>query len=310
MRNKITATQKILIAVIVCFSHCFLEWDNLPWTGTAPNAYAQAEQDKTSATRSWNPVESDGGARPRIRSTKTAEFYVKKDARFVSGRLLSEDKYRITVEEPDRSRIVVSTYDKKDIDLRTLHTRNVPETRYYLELAEYFAGRTWDFTDDPDDFIQAIRCYEKAMLSVSETFGRNSEKLNEIEQEIKLLEADRQVWIREAQSRASMRKLEFESEFEKRLKELEDKVDGSVQHVGRTVESIGENYLTLEKNVSDIARDASLQLQILEDHILSNRRVLDDLIYARQHYPRNYYYQYYYPRAKPKKDRRQTDDTR
>jgi len=263
---------------------------------SANNAFTGAHQRTAESSTAPKP-------RPRMRYLRVADFHLIKDDRLVYGKLLSEDKTRITLEEPDKSKIVVNTYDKKEIDLRTLHTRNVPEARYYLELAEYFAGRTWDFTDDPDDFIQALRCYERAGQSIAEIYGQESERLNEIEEEIKRLKADRQVWTREVQSRAKLKELEFEAQIEKRLKELEDKVEASVQQVNRTAEQVSENYQTLERAVSDLAEDASRQLQILEDHILLNKRALDDLLRTTYYYPRYHYHSYYYPRVRVDDDR-------
>jgi len=120
--------------------------------------------------------------------------------RVVFGKLVSQDKNKITVGRLDGSRIIISTYSKREIDIRTLHSKNVLEARYYLEPAEYFSGRTWDFTDDPDDFIQAIRCYEKAKQSITETQGRDSDRIEGINKKMEQLQADRRVWIREIES--------------------------------------------------------------------------------------------------------------
>ncbi len=115
-----------------------------------------------------------------------ANFYLR-DGKLVFGKLVSEEKNKITVERLDESRIVVSTYSKREIDSRTLQVRSIAEAAYYIELAEYFSGRTWDFRDDPDDFIQAIRCYEKAKRFLAETQGPDSEKIDEINKKIEHL---------------------------------------------------------------------------------------------------------------------------
>ena len=52
-----------------------------------------------------------------------------------------------------------------------------------VAIAEYFTARTWDFVDDPDDFIEAIRCYEKAKQSL-QAGGADSEKIADIDKAI------------------------------------------------------------------------------------------------------------------------------
>ena len=54
------------------------------------------------------------------------------------------------------SKIIVATYSKRDMDTRSLQVKSVSASKYYGNMAEYFAGRTWDFKDDPDEFIQAM----------------------------------------------------------------------------------------------------------------------------------------------------------
>ena len=230
--------------------------------------------------------------RPRMNFVKMADFYLR-DGKLIFGKLYSEDKNKITIDRLDGSRIVVSTYSKREIDTRTLHIRSIPEAKYYLDLAEYFAGRTWDFRDDPDDFIQAIRCYEKAKQSVAESQGQDSEKIEQINEKIKQLQADRQVWIREATSRAKLKKLEFEAVIETRIKELEDKVKADSRQVNESIERLDKivadmkyNYQKLGESISRMNRDISRQLEILEDRIEDNRWLIERrLLWYRRYYP-------------------------
>lgn len=229
----------------------------------------------------------------RMSFVKTADFYLR-DGQLTSGKLVSEDKNKIVIERLEESKVVVSTYSKREIDSRTLHIRNVPEYKYYLDLAEYFAGRTWDFRDDPDDFIQAIRCYEKAKQSVEET-RLEPEKIEQINEKIKQLQADRGVWTREVESRARLKKLEFEATIETRIKELEDKVNANSQYLYDGIERLDEfmadmkgDYQKLEEGVSGMNKDMSRQLEILEGRIEANRRLIDSRWRSRPYY----YYPY------------------
>jgi len=237
-------------------------------------------------------------SRPRMNFVRMADFYLR-DGKLIFGKLCSEDKNKITIDRLDESRIVVSTYSKREIDTRTLHIRSIPEAKYYLDLAEYFAGRTWDFRDDPDDFIQAIRCYEKAKQAVPvaelvENQDQDSEKIEQINQSLEQLQADRQVWIREATSRAKLKKLEFEAAIETRIKELEDKVKADSRQVKESIERLDKivadmkyNYQKLGESISRMNRDISRQLEILEDRIEDNRRLIERRLwwYRRRYYP-------------------------
>jgi tetrahydromethanopterin S-methyltransferase subunit G len=228
-----------------------------------------------------------------------ADFYLR-DEKLVHGRLISEDRNKVTIEELSGSTIVVSTYSKRDIDTRTLRIKNVPEARYYADLGEYFHGRTWDFRDDPDDFIQAIRSYETARRALAETYGEESERLDEINRKIERVKADRAVWIREAESRARLKKLEFEAEIENRLAGLENAVDAQNRELDK-VAGIQAGLERLERDFYETSRHLSGQLAVLDDRTASNRRLLDDFTYG-QYYYRYYSSPYYYPRQHKPED--------
>ncbi len=258
-----TTVCTLVIAFTCCFS----------------TAYAQKNQDQEmleTEPTAGETSQKHTRSRPRKNFIKMTDFHLR-NGKLVSGKLVSEDKNKVVVEQLDGSRIVVSTYSKREIDARTLHTKNVPEAKYYLNLAEYFAGRTWDFRDDPDDFIQAFRCYEKAGQLVAETQGRDLEKIEQINKKIEQLQADRQVWIRETSSRAKLKKLEFEAEIEIRIKELEDKVNASSRQIDETVEQLNKLTDDIRENISKTNKNLARQLQMLRTQIEFNRRLIDRL---------------------------------
>jgi hypothetical protein len=276
MKNVIaTGTGALFLAIIV---NCSVS--GVSAQPSLTQEPAEAEKLRRTSERAEKP-------RPRMGFVKTANFYLR-DGKLVFGKLLSEDKNQVTIEQLDGSRVIVSTYSKRDIDTRTLRFKNVPEARYYAALGEYFYGRTWDFRDDPDDFIQAIRCYEKARQSILQTYGEDSEQVDEIDQKISQLEADRQVWIRQVQSRTRLKKLEFEAEIENRLAGLEDAVNAHRQQLDKVAEmTVGFEHL--EKSVHEMNSYLSRQLAMLDDRTVSNRMLIDDFAYPR------YYYRYYNP---------------
>jgi len=249
-----------------------------------PNAYTQAIRNETDIeTEQETPqtTQNDERQKPKINMVKTAEFYLR-NGKLISGKLLSENKNKITIEKLEESAIVVSTYTKKEIDSRTLSIKKLPEYKYYLELAEYFTGRTWDFRDDADDFIQAIRCYEKAKQSILETQDPDSEKIEQIDLSLQHLRADRELWTKEVQSRAELKKLEFEAEFESKIKELKDKVDASIQQLNESTErfnktaaDIEDNYQKIREDIAKMDDNFTRRLKVLEDRIEDNRRLIN-----------------------------------
>ena len=270
MRNIITICTAVLILSLAL--------------SYVSNAFTQASQNENTAeTKQEIPVmtQNDEKQRQRVNFVKTADFYLR-TGKLISGKLLSDDRNKIIVEKLEGSAIADFTYSKREIDSRTLRIRKVPEYKYYLELAEYFSGRTWDFRDDTDDFIQAIRCYEKARESVVETQGQDSEKIEQIDQSLEKLRADKQVWTKEVESRAELKKFEFEAEIESRVEELEDKVNANIRQVNESVErlnriaaDIEDNYQNLQESIAEIDKNLTRQLKMLEDRIEENRKLID-----------------------------------
>jgi hypothetical protein len=273
----------------------------LPGSGSAANsttAPSPASSAKVIQAETANPgaPSATGALRTRTNFVRTVGFHLR-TGELVFGKLVSEDKNKVTLEQLEESTVVVSTYSKREIEPRTMQTRSVPEYRYYLDLADYFSGRTWDFRDDPDDFIQAIRCCEKAKQSVQQVQTPDSEKIAEIDAKIKQLQADRQVWERETKTRAELRKLEYEAEVANKLKDLEAKVNAASQRVNDSVEQldkavtdIQENHRRLEAGLFGIQQ----QLNMLADRTEINRRLLDPWRWNYQPRFYNRYRPYYY----------------
>jgi hypothetical protein len=203
---------------------------------------------------------------------KKVDFHLR-DGRLVVGKLVSEDKNQITVEELVGSKIEPNTYSKRDIDARTMHTKSLSESKYYTDLAEYFSSRTWDFVDDPDDFIQAIRCYEKAkqLISIDKT---DDERLKDIDVEIEKLNADRQVWITQTASRAELKRMEFEAEAEKRIKELEMEMKSADKRLEGQADDIRNDNKLLREQLSSFSKDLSVEIETMKAQIESNTALL------------------------------------
>jgi hypothetical protein len=210
------------------------------------------------------------------------DFYMR-DGNTVSGKLLSDDKNQLVVEEPQESTVIVRTYSKRDVDTRTVATRTMPESQYYSRLGEYFTAKTWDFKDDPDEFIQAIRCYEKAKQSLEQS-GAEPEKIAEIDKAIQKIQHDKEVWTEQVGSRAKLKKLEYDAEAENRLKQLEKqvtessvKLNESIKYLDKTTADVRNDYQRLEKNLTDLNKDYVEQVRNLQAQINDNRAAINDL---------------------------------
>jgi hypothetical protein len=279
MKTVIAVTMPMLVLFVALSCHS--------------DACAQTSQAETLEAKT---APTTGALRTRTNFVRTVGFHLR-TGELVFGKLVSEDKNKVTLEQLEESTVVVSTYSKREIEPRTMQTRSVPEYRYYLDLADYFSGRTWDFRDDPDDFIQAIRCCEKAKQSVQQVQTPDSEKIAEIDAKIKQLQADRQVWERETKTRAELRKLEYEAEVANKLKDLEAKVNAASQRVNDSVEQLDkavtdtqENHRRLEAGLFGIQQ----QLNMLADRTEINRRLLDPWRWNYQPRFYNRYRPYYY----------------
>lgn len=257
------------------------------------DGYAQTNQAGTQ-TRQAAPAISEKNRmeRPRPNAVRAVDFYLR-TGEFTVGKLISEDRNKVIVEQVSESKIILSTYSKREIEPRTLQTRSMPEYKYYLDLADYFSGRTWDFKEDPDDFIQAIRCCEKAKQSMQGTQADDNDRVEQIDQKIEKLRADRQVWEKEVQSRAKLKELEFKAEFETRFNELEQKVKASTQKIDESIDRLDkiitdmqDNHQRIEQNFSLMDQDIRRQLTILADQIEAARRLIDPWRWR----PRYYYY--------------------
>jgi prefoldin subunit 5 len=220
--------------------------------------------------------------RARVDSITMVDFYMR-DGNTVSGKLISDDSTQLIVEQPFESTVVAKTYSKREVDTRTVKTRPMPEWQYYSRLAEYFAARTWDFVDDPDDFIGAIRCYEKAKQSL-QAGGADSERIADIDKAIKKVRDDRDVWTKEVESRAKLKKFEYDAEAENRLKKLERnvaesnvKLNESIKYLDKTAEELRKDYQNIDKTIGDLNKDMVKQINNLQMQINDNRILINNL---------------------------------
>jgi hypothetical protein len=237
------------------------------------------------------PLPNEDAATAGGRSIRTVDFYLK-SGRLVFGKLISEDRNKVIVEQIEGSTLIVATYSKRDMESRSLQAKNVSASKYYTDMAEYFAGRTWDFKDDPDEFIQAIRFYQRAKQLIEGNSQLDLERSKELDRKVAELEADREVWTKQVESRAKLKELELQAEYVTRFTELEAKVDAAaakieagVAQIDSVVADVKKNTETLDKNIPTMEQDLRHRLDLLAQEIDATRRMFDP--YGR--YPRGDY---------------------
>jgi len=211
--------------------------------------------------------------RKKLENVRLTSLYLR-NGKLVSGRVVSEDSNKITVAEVVGSQIVVNTYGVRELELKTRSVKIKLEFEYYEELAGYFASRTRDFRDDPDDFIQAIRFYEKAKYLLADASPSiYADKIREIEKKIDALNAERQVWIREIKSRAELKQLELQATINERFKELQDENTKYKEQFETIIADLGE----IKDNFDILDQNVSWNIQRLEEEAIANQYEVDQL---------------------------------
>ncbi len=261
--------MKVMAITLLLLSVCFAAALNEP-------------NDQSSGGGQSPDVTAVKKAKPRVSSVTIADFYLR-DGNTVSARLLSDDKTQVVVEELLESKLVTRAYSKKEIDMRSFATRTVPEWKYYIQLGDYFVAQTWDFVDDPDDFIQAVRCYERAKQSL-QAQGDDAERIAEVDGLIQKIKQDKEVWTSQVETRAKLKQFEYQAEAENRLKKLEKQIEEgnaklseSIKSLDKAAVGLKDDYQRLEKNLTGMNKDFVEQIRILQVQINENRVLINEL---------------------------------
>lgn len=239
---------------------------------------AEERELPSAADSSPNAMTDEDQARTRREFVRTADFYLR-DGGLVFGRVIEDDRNKIIVEQLEDSTVVAATYSRKQIEPRSIQIKNVPASTFYMERGDYFAGRTWDFKNDPDDFILAIRAYERAKRTTDTSSELGLARVRTIEDKIKALQEDRKVWAREIEGRAKQKELEFQAEYVSRFKELADQIDATKQNLQETITQVeqslsqtNEQQQTIQQNLATMQQDVQRQLAMMAEQIEAMRR--------------------------------------
>ena len=261
--------------------------------------YAQTEQPQSPVKKTPALARVPQKRPQRNKNVRIKTFHLRNGG-LVMGKVISEDKNQVTLEELNRSPIVISMYAKRQIASGTIHTQTMSELSYCRKFAAYFANKAWDFKNDPDDFIQAIRLYEKAKQLLSQAPVPNPQDISEIDKKIALVKADRQIWITEAKSRAELSKLQTQAVIDQRLDELKLEIVKNTAELAAIRQTLDAQYKDLEKRISELDltfEDVYKKMQQATDDIKANTDDIRDLGRYYRRAPSRIYIQ---PRIKPK----------
>lgn len=222
-----------------------------------------------------------------LEMVRLTSFYLY-DGGLVSGRVIMEDKNGVTLDVLEEGKIKRKTYSYREVDVRTRTLQTMTDAEYYEFVARYFAGQTGDFENDPDDFIQAIRYYEKTLRQLKEKPEENAQKIADIREKIEDLHADREVWIRETQDRARLLELEDKATLNKRFEELH----AENETLSQTLQTLQQEIKGLKEDMAFLNRDVDWQRRKLEEEAAGDpRQYRRDREYGLRY---GYYPPYYY----------------
>jgi len=198
-----------------------------------------------------------------------------KDGRTVSGRVVSDDRTQITVSEPVGGIFVSTSYNRLDIEPRTINYQSLSEYQYWLNMGQLFEGRTWDFRDDPDEFAQSLRCYQTARDLAGSSMGSDSAVAKDVELRINKLLESRKRWIEDVEPRAKMAEYELKSTLSARL----DDMNKTLARMQNEVEQLNRQRTSIETALANYQRDVDNRLTRMADDIRRNYEYIRDNIY-------------------------------
>ena len=194
----------------------------------------------------------------------------------ITGRLVNEDPFKIEIAEIKGSKIPLSTYYKNDIDKKSIIYKTVSELDYWRDTGKYFLQKIWDFEDDPDEFIQAIRCYEKAKSLVEAVVGPEHKLTTELDEKIKQIKTDMEKWAQQAKERAELRELELLSTLDSRLQQIQEQITTNSKDIGNIQRELVNNTAAIEdyKELGDKITSIEVATRLLEQRML---KIEDDI---------------------------------
>jgi flagellar biosynthesis chaperone FliJ len=197
----------------------------------------------------------------------------------ISGKVVSEDPYQIEIDEIRGSKILLTTYSRSDIDKNSVVYKPVSELDYWRDTGKYFLQKVWDFQDDPDEYMQAIRCYQKARTVAEEAVGADHKLVTELDEKIDQIQKEMTNWAEQVKSRAELRKLEVLSTFDVRMQKIQEQINANTEDIGTIHQELANNAAAAgdyDELRNKIASD-ELAIQLLQQRLLKFENEIDTL---------------------------------
>jgi DNA repair ATPase RecN len=223
--------------------------------------------------------------------------FVTLDGNTIRARIISEDKSQITVSYPQQSKMITLSYNRDQFFPNSVSKQSILEIDYWTQLGDLFESQIWDFQNDPDDFINAIRSYEKARDIAAAVRGDSHELAKFFQQKIDELNLQLQKWEQTAQKRIEQIKLENQATAEDKFKDIYKAIDENNQRLAVIENGLSEFKKTeaafdeLQTQTQDFQRITSDDIENLNQLIQTNSRQIDYL--WRRVKESGYYYRYY-----------------
>jgi methyl-accepting chemotaxis protein len=254
------------------------------------NSVPQGLQDAIAVGQKLQDVNTVPIKRKPVGKVQLVSF-VLNNGQSVSGRVESEDAFEIKLSQIEGVSIVSSKYYKNEIDKKTVIYKNISELDYWRNTGDYFLQNVWDFQNDPDEFIQAIRCFQRAKVLVADALGENHRLVAELDEKIKKINADMQNWSQQAKTRAEMRNLETLATLDAKLQQFQEQLTENSKAVAelraelKNISSSSDNYDQLREKVSN----ADILIRVLEQRTTKLEGDMDSLWRWNRNQPRYYY---------------------
>ncbi len=216
---------------------------------------------------------SVAGKSARVKNVKVISFTTA-SGQIIRGKVLSEDRNFVTIEYPSQSSIGVQTVARKEMIPDSFVQQTISEYEYWMQLADYFKSQTWDFKNDPDDFMQAIRCLEKARDITAEIRGKDHVLVVEIQAGIDKLNLDSQSWVEKAKIRAEQMNLETMATLDETIKKLTDISAANSEQIAK-LERISSDTARVQTDIENLKSQIQQELSVISANIKS---MSDDIV--------------------------------
>lgn len=209
--------------------------------------------------------------------------FVTLEGQTIRARIISEDKTQITVSFPKDSKFITVSYGRDQFFPNSINRQSMLDIDYWTEMAALFESQIWDFQNDPDDFINAIRCYENARDIAAAVRGNSHELVKSFQQKIDELNSQQQKWEQTAQKRIEQIKLENQANEEDKFKDIYKAIDENNQRLAVIENSLAELQKTqtalneLRTQTQEFQKITSEDLEKLNQLIQTNSRQIDYL---------------------------------